>query len=230
MAARSQAARSCSSSSTGRPRLVGAGRAAGVVDHQQREQPERLALGGQQRDDEARELQRAGGEVGAHQLAARRRGVARRVQQVDDREDGVETRRQLLRLRHGVRDVRGGDLLLGPRQAGRHRRLGDEEGPRDVRRRDAADQPQRQGDLRLGRERRMAAGEDQPQPVVGDGGIVHGHGRLRRLGLDQQRQLGSVATRRRARAFSAMRRATVVSHAPGFAGTPSCGHARRAAR
>ncbi len=40
----------------------------------------------------------------------------------------------------------------------------------------------------------------------------------------------SVATRRRARALRAMRRATVVSQAPGRAGTPSCGQARSAAR
>src|SRR5664280_1828039 len=46
-----------------------------------------------------------------------------------------------------------------------------------------AEQPQRQGDLRLGGQRRMTAGEDQPQPVTADYSrpsnshrFVNGHG------------------------------------------------------
>ena len=37
---------------------------------------------------------------------------------------------------------------------------------RDLRGREAADEAERQGDLRLGRECRMAAGEDQLEPLV----------------------------------------------------------------
>src|SRR5664280_412307 len=46
-----------------------------------------------------------------------------------------------------------------------------------------AEQPQRQGDLRLGGQRRMTAGEDQPQPVVL-------HGSLLRLVVTQVQQGG----------------------------------------
>ena len=59
---------------------------------------------------------------------------------------------------------------------------------RDVRRRDAAHEPQRQRDLRLARERRMAAGEDEPQPVVGDR-VGRSARAVVGLGLEQQRQL-----------------------------------------
>jgi hypothetical protein len=53
----------------------------------------------------------------------------------------------------------------------------------DFRRLQPAEQPQRQGDLRLGGQRRMTAGEDQPQPVTADYSrpsnshrFVNGHG------------------------------------------------------
>ena len=62
----------------------------------------------------------------------------------------------------------------------------DEERVRDVRRRDAAHEPQRQRDLRLARQRGMAAGEDEPQPVVGDPSASSA---LVVLRLEQQREL-----------------------------------------
>jgi hypothetical protein len=43
---------------------------------------------------------------------------------------------------------------------------------RDLRHRQPRHQPQRQRHLRLDRQRRVAAGEDQPQPLVGDGVVV----------------------------------------------------------
>ena len=69
---------------------------------------------------------------------------------------------------HPVRDAGRGDLLLRPGDPGGHRRLADQEGARDLGRGQPAQQPQGQRDLRLDGERRVAAGEDQPQPVVGD--------------------------------------------------------------
>ena len=65
-----------------------------------------------------------------------------------------------------------------------HRRLGGQERAGDLGRLQAAQGPQRQRDPRLRRERRMAAGEDQPQPIVRDGAVVdlvllaRGHERL----------------------------------------------------
>ncbi len=59
------------------------------------------------------------------------------------------------------------DLALGPGQTLRHRRLGHEKGAGDLLGRHAGQRAQRQGDLRIERERRVAAGEHQAQPVVG---------------------------------------------------------------
>ena len=60
-------------------------------------------------------------------------------------------------------------LALGPHEPLRHGRLGDQEGTRDLPGREPTQEPQGQGDLGACRERRMAAGEDEPEPV-----IVHG--------------------------------------------------------
>jgi hypothetical protein len=133
---------------------------------------------------------RAGVELDSHQRLARTRRVPRRVEQVDHGQRRVDPRRQLVGGRHRVADARRGDLLLRARQPCRHRRLRDEERVRDVRRRDAAYEPQRERDLRFERERRMAAREDQPQPVVGDRVGVGRAGRVGARRLDQQRQLG----------------------------------------
>jgi hypothetical protein len=46
---------------------------------------------------------------------------------------------------------------------------------RDLGRRQAAHHPQRQRHLRVGRQRRMTAGEDEPQPLIGH---ARGHGLL----------------------------------------------------
>ena len=59
-------------------------------------------------------------------------------------------------------------LALGPHDALGHRRLGHEEGPGDLGGVEAAEQAQREGDLGVGRQRRVAAEEHQPQLVVGD--------------------------------------------------------------
>ena len=126
------------------------------------------------------------------------------VEQVNHGEDRVQPVRQLGRPGHPVRDPGGRDLLLGPGDPGRHGRLGHQERLRDLRRGQAAHQPQRQRHLRLPGQGRMAAGEHQAEPVVGDHvldrvrvlpglGRVAGQ-RLSRSGgrprLDQQRQLG----------------------------------------
>jgi hypothetical protein len=66
------------------------------------------------------------------------------------------------------------DLALGAHDPLAHRRLGDEEGARDLARRQAAERPERESDPRRHVQGRVAAGEDQPQPIVGDGaGLGH---------------------------------------------------------
>ena len=76
------------------------------------------------------------------------------------------------------------DLPLGADDPLGHRRLGHEEGARDLRRREAAEQAQGQRDLRLARQRRVAAGEDEPQPVVAHGSLLS---RARPAAREQQR-------------------------------------------
>jgi len=58
--------------------------------------------------------------------------------------------------------------LLPAVRAGLLRRLGHQERARHLGGGETAQRPQRETDPRLGGQRRMAGGEDQPQPVVGD--------------------------------------------------------------
>ena len=86
--------------------------------------------------------------------------------------------------RDDVRDAGAGDLALRAHEPLLHRRLGGQERAGDLGRLQAAERPQRQRDARLRRERRMAAREDQPEPIVRDGAVVdlvllaRGHERL----------------------------------------------------
>jgi len=66
------------------------------------------------------------------------------------------------------RDSRSPDLLLRPHEPLRHRRLRHEERAGDLVRREAAEGSQGQRDLRLGRQCRVTAREDQAQPLVRD--------------------------------------------------------------
>ncbi len=65
-------------------------------------------------------------------------------------------------------DAGAADLPLGADEALRHGRLRDEEGVRDLGRREAAHFPQRERDAALGGERRVTAREDEREPIVGD--------------------------------------------------------------
>jgi hypothetical protein len=53
-----------------------------------------------------------------------------------------------------------------------HRLLGDQERPRDLLCRQRSGRPQRERNLRLEAQRRMAAGEDQLEPLVLDHHVV----------------------------------------------------------
>ena len=112
------------------------------------------------------------------------------------------------------------DLALGAHEALRHRRLGHEERAGDLGRRQAAERAQRERDLRVGRERRVTAREDELQALVGERRGVHRLlrylGNVEQAGLRRQGPIapdaidGPVARGRH-------------SHEPGFAGTPSRG-------
>ena len=159
-------------------------------------------------------------EVAAHEVVADRRGVPGREQQVHDLEHGGDARRQLGRRRHAVRDARAGDLLLGPGDPRGHRRLADQERARHLGRRQAAQQPQRQRDLRVdatapGGSRCRSAAAGRP-----------GSRRRRSARAAARRRpspapaspCGTSASRRNT--SSARLRAVVVSHAAGRRGIP----------
>ena len=181
----------------------------------------------------AGQAQGMGGEVVVAQRGAGSGGVAHRVRQVERAPHG----------RHALLDgdvvgqidarAGAGDAVLGPGQPGRHRRRRHEEGGGDRRRRHAAPQAQRQRDLGLLVDRRMAAQHDEAQLVVVDDrrvddGLV---GRLPRSVASAARAgaRSRKRTRRRMRSM-ARRRAAVSSHASTESGTPRSGHVCRASR
>ena len=96
----------------------------------------------------------------------------------------------------------------------------DEEGVGDLGGVEASESRQRERHLRLERERRMAAGEDELQALVGDRRLVHLV--LHRLGHFEQACLGQQRALAPQPVDGAVA-AVVVSHAPGLRGAPSRG-------
>src|SRR5215211_4331288 len=86
--------------------------------------------------------------------------------QVDDGEHGVETVREHMPRRHLERDPRRFDLALGPGEPLRHRLLRNEERAGDLLCGQTAERAQRECDLAIERERRMAARKEQLEPLV----------------------------------------------------------------
>ena len=119
-------------------------------------------------------------------------------------------------------DARLGQRALGADDALGDGRLGDEEGARDLLGRQAAEQAQRERDARLGREHRMAGGEDQAQQVVADVVVERGV-EIRRglllLGLELAAELARACARasllRRSRSIARCL-AVAMSQAPGL--------------
>jgi hypothetical protein len=70
--------------------------------------------------------------------------------------------------RHPERDARIADLSLRAHEPLRHRRVRDEERAGDLLGREPAERAERERDLRLDCERRVAAGEDELEPLVGE--------------------------------------------------------------
>ena len=87
-------------------------------------------------------------------------------------EHGVEPLRQIGARRHFVGHPRVADLGFRADDALRDRRRRREERTGDLLGGQSADFAQRQRHLRIGRNCRMAAGEDQPQAVVFDALVV----------------------------------------------------------
>ena len=127
---------------------------------------------------------------------------------------------------HHVRDPGAADLGLGADEALGQGRNGKHERPGDLLGGEAAERTQRQRDLGLRRERGMATGEDEAQPVVVGGGLV-----LLGQGAEVTLQLVAVRFDRASRRSWSMAlwRAADTSQATGFPGAPSRGQVSTAA-
>ena len=95
-------------------------------------------------------------------------GISLVEHEIDHTQHGIQPVRELCLRRDLIRNVRVADLGLRPDDALRERGRGGEKRPRDFLRGQAAHFAQRKSHLRIGRQRRMATGEDQAQPVVFD--------------------------------------------------------------
>src|SRR4051794_25647933 len=126
-----------------------------------------LGLVGHQRREEEREPDRLRAQFATHW-----RPVARVEDEVDGGEDGAQPLGQQVLRRDAEWNAGVADLALRANEPLRERRFGDDEGPRDLRRRQPADEAERQGHLRVGGQRGVAAGEDQLEPLVGDHGFL----------------------------------------------------------
>src|SRR5579872_2362005 len=146
------------------------GGAAGLGQEHQRQQPRYLTVVGYEGTDQASEPDRLGGQVVTHGIGA---GAGRQVALVEDEEQdgehGGDPGRQIRRGRHPVGDASRLDLGLRAGDPLPHGGLLHQEGTRDLGHGQAADHAQRQGHAGLRRERRVTAGEDQPEPLVVDG-------------------------------------------------------------
>jgi hypothetical protein len=155
--------------------------AAGLGQEQQRQQPGHLRLVGHQRCEDPRQADRLAAEI-----SLCLGGLPGGVDEIDDSEHGAQAVGELVLFGDAVGDSGGLDLALGPCETGRHRRFGDEKGACDLLGRQASEESERERDLGLGGECRVAAGEDETETVVLHGarllgktgvafGCEHGH-------------------------------------------------------
>ena len=108
--------------------------------------------------------------------------------QVNDGENGVETLTEQVIRWHAERDPRRFDLSLGPHQPLRHRAFGYQEGTGDLVGAEPAEGAQGERHLRLDREGRVTAGEDEFQALVRERRGLHR--RLSSIVRDEQAELG----------------------------------------
>ena len=132
---------------------------------------------------------RLGREIGPCERLARRSRVAFVEHEIDHRQDRVEPLGQIGQRRDDVRNPRVADLGFAADDALGDRRGCGQKGTGDRFGREAADFPQREGDLRAGGECRVAAGEDQPQLVILDA-LIFTRCRRRRALIETSGQFG----------------------------------------
>ena len=146
--------------------------AAGVVEEHEREEADGLGLVGHELGEGAGEADGVGAQPLAYEVGAARGRVPLVEQQVQHGQHCAGALGQLVRRRHAVRDSRVADLALRPHEPLRHGGLGNQERSRDLGGGEPGQGAQRERDLGLPRQRRVTAGEDQPQPIVDDSALA----------------------------------------------------------
>ena len=146
-----------------------------------------LGLAGHQRREDPAEAQGVLAQRRADPVRAGARRVALVEHQVDHLEHRRQTLGQLVATGDLKRHARLAECALGAYDALRDRALGDEKRTRDLWRRQAAEQTQRQRDARLSRQHRMARHEDQAQDVVLN--VLDPHGQVGLIELLEDFQL-----------------------------------------
>ena len=156
------------------------------MEAHEREEGEDLGFLGQHAGDEPAEPLGVGAEI----AAGGKIGPAAEIALVEDDVEGGEYLgkpvRQLVGTRDPVGDARIDDLSLGAHDPLRHCCLGDQERVRDLARGHAHDRPKRQRNLGVPGQRRVAAREDEAEPIIG----ITAH--VRRPAVSQQLQLRPV--------------------------------------
>jgi hypothetical protein len=141
--------------------------AARIVQQHQSEKPKTLRFRRIDLTQHAGEPDRLGAQFLADQCAAAGCKIAFVENQIDHRLNRGAALVEPVLGRNLVGDMCVLDLAFGSHQPLRQGWLRHQEGARNLVRCQAAESAQGKGDLRLTVECGMAAGEDQPQPVVG---------------------------------------------------------------
>ena len=150
----------------GRPGDICACPAPRVDQQYEREQPGDLGIIGHQFDEQSGEPDGLVAQISPDEAGVRCARMTLGEDRVDHAADGREPIDQRVEIDRLERDPGSTDLGLRPGEAACHRRLRDEERARDLRGRETADHAQRQCDLSVGSNRRVAASEQQRELIV----------------------------------------------------------------
>ncbi len=143
-----------------------AGVTPGVLEQHRRKKSGHLRLVGHELHGHPPQPNSLRAQVATHKVVPAAGGVTLVEHQVDDCEDGGEPLREKVVRRNPSRYPSVADLALGAHQSLRQGRLRHQEHSRDLGRGQAAKGPKGQCHTGLDVQRRKAAREDEPQPVV----------------------------------------------------------------
>src|SRR3984893_12118157 len=151
---------------------VGSSGPTRLDEQHQREQPLDLRFVGHQLGQQPSEADGLAAEVLSDQSVARARRVALVEDQVNDGQHGATAAREVGLAGDPVRDPRVANFSLGADEALGHGRFRYQEGARDLSRGQPAEQPERERNLNVRRERGVAAGEDQAELIVAHSALL----------------------------------------------------------